>query len=79
VAAYAVSGVPEVVLDRSTGRLVAPNDVNALVRQASALLTDDSTRRAMGEAARERYRALFDIRAIAPRYLDLYEQVVSLR
>lgn len=79
VAAYAVSGVPEVVLDRSTGRLVAPDDVDALVRQASALLTDDSTRRAMGEAARERYRALFDIRAIAPRYLDLYEQVVSIR
>jgi glycosyltransferase involved in cell wall biosynthesis len=76
-AAYAVAGVPEVVEDGRTGFLARPGDVQALARAASRLLADPDLRASMGEAAGERCRARFDIRMVAPRYLDLYRELVA--
>jgi glycosyltransferase involved in cell wall biosynthesis len=75
VAAYALSGVPEVVVDGETGRLASPGDVRALAAALRELLHDDEQRRRMGEAASDRCRERFDIEVVAPRYLDVYEQV----
>ena len=73
VIAYSVAGVPEVVVDGATGVLVAPGDLEGLARGAIRLLDDGEMRRSMAEAARLRCRA-FDIREIAPRYLDIYRR-----
>jgi glycosyltransferase involved in cell wall biosynthesis len=72
VAGYAVAGVAEVVESGVTGLLARPGDPRRLGAHVLALLTDAECRRTMGAAARERCRARFDIRAVAPQYLDLY-------
>lgn len=75
VVAYAVAGVPEVVLDGATGLLAPPGDLDALARNALRLLRDGDARGAMGAAARERCRARFGIDGVAAAYLALYEEV----
>jgi glycosyltransferase involved in cell wall biosynthesis len=76
-AAFAVAGVPEVVEDRVTGLLAAPGDIEELASCARALLEDRKQREALGANARRAYRSRFDIRAIAPRYLSLYEELLA--
>jgi glycosyltransferase involved in cell wall biosynthesis len=75
-AAYAVGGVPEIVLDGVTGRLTRAGDIDGLASCVLALLEDPQSSRAMGEAARERYLSHYDIGVIAPMYLDLYRELV---
>jgi glycosyltransferase involved in cell wall biosynthesis len=77
VAGYALAGIPEVVVDGVTGVLTPPGDLSGLARRAAALLDDEAARRRMGEAAKARCRALFEIRPIARRYLELYERVLN--
>lgn len=78
-AAYAVGGVADVVLHGRTGLLVPPGDVSGLEASALELLRAPATRRAMSSAAIEHCRSRFDIGSIAPRYLDLYDQVLGER
>jgi glycosyltransferase involved in cell wall biosynthesis len=73
VAGYAVAGVAEVVESGVTGLLAQPGDLRRLGAHVLALLADAERRQAMGAAARERCRARFDIKAVAPRYLELYQ------
>jgi glycosyltransferase involved in cell wall biosynthesis len=75
--AFALAGVPEIVEDGRTGFLAPPGDVQALARAASRLLADPDMRASMGEAAEERCRSRFDIRVVAPRYLDLYAELAG--
>jgi glycosyltransferase involved in cell wall biosynthesis len=75
--AYAVGGVPEVVVDGLTGRLVPGGDVDRATARVLELLTDAEARRAMGVVAQERYISLFDMAVIAPRYLELYEELAA--
>jgi glycosyltransferase involved in cell wall biosynthesis len=75
VVGYALAGVPEVVEDGVTGRLVPSGDVGALARNLVDLLTDGEDSRAMGDAAERRCRALFDIQKVGPRYMELYREV----
>ncbi|MGH2664058.1 MAG: glycosyltransferase family 4 protein [Actinomycetota bacterium] len=77
VAAYSVAGVSEVVADRETGLLVQPGDVAGLARSATAILGDPALLQRMGAAARSRCSELFDIRRIAPRYLEVYREVAG--
>jgi glycosyltransferase involved in cell wall biosynthesis len=76
-AAYAVGGVPEVVVDRVTGRLTRPGDLDGLAACVLEMVADPEGSRALGEAARERYRSLFDMAMIAPKYLHLYEEILA--
>lgn len=75
VVGYALSGVPDVVVDGESGSLVREGDAGALSRALGELLDDEGERTRMGRFARERCRARFDIRAVAPRYLRLYREV----
>jgi glycosyltransferase involved in cell wall biosynthesis len=77
VIASAHGGLPEIIRDGETGRLVPPNDPGALARAAAELLDDPSARDRLGAAAsldvRERYSA--------PRVLEsiqaLYDSVLA--
>jgi glycosyltransferase involved in cell wall biosynthesis len=76
VIASAHGGLPEIIRDRETGRLVPPRDAKALARVAAELLDDSRERNRLGGAAaadvRERYSA--------PRLLEsvqaLYDSVL---
>jgi glycosyltransferase involved in cell wall biosynthesis len=75
--AYAVGGVPEVVVDGLTGRLVHAGDVDGAATDVLELLANPDARRAMGSAAQEHYLSQFDMAAIAPKYLELYKELVA--
>lgn len=79
VAAYAVGGVPEVVLDGTTGFLAPPGDLETLSKGILRFLRDSEARNAMGRAARDRCLSQFEIGAIAPRYFELYEGLLISR
>ncbi len=74
---YDVVGVPEVVENGRTGILVPSGDVEALAVGALRLLGDVAARRRMGEAARERCLATFDIATAADRYVALYRELTG--
>lgn len=60
VVATAVGGMPELVEDAVTGRLVPPGDARALAAALRQVLTSESLRKAFADGARERLRARFD-------------------
>jgi len=75
--AFAVGGIPEVVLSGETGRLVPFGDTAALTHAVESLLADRESRTALGRAAQTRARTLFSAAAIVPRYEALYRQVCT--
>lgn len=79
VAAYAVAGVPEVVLDGETGLLAAPGDAGGLSGKLTGLLADAGLREGLGRRAAEVCRERFEIRPVAGSYLGVYEKLASRR
>jgi starch synthase len=81
VVASDVGGIPEVVVDGTTGRLVHYDASDprtfekALAEQVATLLADPDRAAAMGRAGRERAVADFDWDAIARQTIDLYASV----
>ena len=63
-----VGGIPEAVEDGVTGRLVKPDDAEAMRAAVADLLRNDTERRRLGEAGRQRARDLFSWEAISARY-----------
>jgi glycosyltransferase involved in cell wall biosynthesis len=59
VVATRVGGMPEIVDDGRTGRLVPPGDPAALADALDALLADEPARRALGQAGLRRARERF--------------------
>ncbi|MHC4338787.1 MAG: glycosyltransferase family 4 protein [Planctomycetota bacterium] len=78
VVATAICGTPEAVLDRRTGRLVPPRDVEALVRAISALLAAED-RPALGEAGRAHVLENFTLENMAEAYERLFERALAER
>jgi glycosyltransferase involved in cell wall biosynthesis len=68
VIASRVGGVPEVIEDGRTGLLFPPGDEGALAEGLCALAGDRGRARRLGEAARERVEARFDVRRMADIY-----------
>lgn len=77
VVATRVGGLPEIVMDGETGRLVASEDPQALAEGIADILSDRDRARAMGLAARARVHDRFSIRAQAKAYEDLYKEVLG--
>lgn len=68
-----VAGIPEMVLDGQTGRVVAPGDVGALAGALAEMVTDVSGARAMGERGYERVRDSFGSGVMMSEMLRLLE------
>ena len=79
VVSTAVGGVPELVREGETGLLVPSEDAGALAQALQALVDDPAHRQAMGDAARQRAVARFDIRHTVRRYEQLYEKLLTQR
>jgi len=79
VVASAVGGLAQVVADGVTGRLVAPDDVQALARGVMELLGDPEAREAMGAAARTRALSHYAADGMVRRIEAVYERVSARR
>jgi glycosyltransferase involved in cell wall biosynthesis len=76
VVATAVNGVPEIVEDGVTGRLVARGEGDALVRAVLDTLADPASARAMGRAGRRRVAGLFTARRMVAETEALYRDLL---
>ena len=77
VVASRVGGIPEVVVDGETGRLVEPGDVAALGQALRETLADPERARRMGEAGRGRVEAHFSWDRIADRTIAVYRDAIE--
>ena len=71
--ATSVGGVPEVIVDGREGRLVPAGDTAGFASALEEVLTDESMRRALGRAARERGET-FDLRRAVRRTEAIYDR-----
>lgn len=70
--ATSVGGIPETIVDGSTGLLVPPDDETALVAAMANLANAPDLRVAMGRRARERFEREFSLSTMVSRYEALY-------
>lgn len=77
VVGFASGGLPDIVADGRSGRLVPPGDTDALADTLDAVLGDDEARRAMGRCGREDVVRAFGAAAAATRYAELYRHVLD--
>jgi N-acetyl-alpha-D-glucosaminyl L-malate synthase BshA len=73
--ATSVGGIPEVIEDKVTGRLVPFGDVSALVGAVESLIGDVELRSTLGKAGQEVACRQFSAEAIVPRYEALYRRL----
>ena len=79
VIATAVGGNPELVVDGETGRLVPPQDADALAAALAGYVTDPGLMRADGQRARQRIESHFSMEAMVDGYLSVYDSLVTRR
>jgi glycosyltransferase involved in cell wall biosynthesis len=79
VVATRAGGIPDKVVDGTTGRLVAPGDVAGLAAALAELAADAGQRRAYGEAGRARVLERFAWPVLVDRTLALYEELLRGR
>ena len=77
VVASRIGGIPEVVTDGVTGRLVPPGDPAALAAALSSVLDDPAAARARADRARRMAEERFSHRAAVGRLLALYEELLD--
>jgi glycogen(starch) synthase len=77
VVASTAGGTPEAVLDRQTGLLVPPGDLDAVVAALDRLLSDAPLRRRMGDAGRRRVEDYFAMDKYIGRVLAVYQKAVA--
>ena len=75
VVASRIGGLPDLVVDGVTGRLVAPGDARALAAALEELVANPAEREAMGKAATARAR-LFAPAEVLPRLERVYESLL---
>jgi glycosyltransferase involved in cell wall biosynthesis len=68
-------GIPEAVVPGETGELVEPGDAKALAAAMVKMLKNPQTRRAYGEAGRQRVAQLFDVEHLVTGTLAAYRRL----
>jgi glycosyltransferase involved in cell wall biosynthesis len=77
VVASAVDGLPELVEDGVSGKLVPARDAEQLSRAIGELMQDPALRQRLAAAARQRARALFDIAALSGDLASAYRKALG--
>ena len=75
--AFAVGGIPEVVVSGESGLLVPYPDIAAMTRAVESLVADPVRRLSLGQAARQRAKAAFSAATIVPRYENVYRRICA--
>jgi glycosyltransferase involved in cell wall biosynthesis len=73
VVATPVGAVAEVIQDGTTGFVIGSHDPASIAERVTQLLSDDDTRKTMGEAARERVISNFGVEECADVHLSAYQ------
>jgi len=73
---FATGGLPEVVEDGKSGRLIAPGDIHGFATAAAELIANAELRKAVGAAAQEKARE-FDSAHMIQRTAAVYERVTA--
>lgn len=74
-----IAGVPELVEDGTSGRLVPPGDSEALAKALSELLSDPDRRRSLGAVGRSKVSANYDMRKEAAWLSQIIESYANNR
>jgi glycosyltransferase involved in cell wall biosynthesis len=77
IVATTAGGMPEVVVDGTTGILVPPRNHEAMADAIVTLLRDENLRETMGAAGEARVRAQFSAERMVQRTLVVYERVAE--
>jgi len=77
VVATAVGGIPELVEDGRTGRLVPPGDAEVLAERIRLLLRNHEVQDAMGAAGRARAREYFSVERMAIAISQIYDHLLG--
>jgi glycosyltransferase involved in cell wall biosynthesis len=77
IVASAVSSIPEIVADGTTGVLVPPDDVPRLAEAIGSLLDDPDLARSYGAAGLSRARSAFSVAAMAERTIAVYASALG--
>jgi glycosyltransferase involved in cell wall biosynthesis len=77
VIATARGGPPEIISSPAEGVLVPPRDPSALANAIKSLASDDQRRLSIVGNARARVEANFDMRAVVPKIVDVYQRVLG--
>jgi N-acetyl-alpha-D-glucosaminyl L-malate synthase BshA len=76
VVASRVGGLPEIIVDGTTGYLCEPDDLDGMAARGIAVLADDALRARIGSAAAAEVRARFCVELIVPQYEQCYHDVL---
>lgn len=77
IIASRVGGFTDIVVDRETGILVAPNDAKALAEPIRYLLENREIADSMGEKGYERWKQFFTPEVVVPKIESLYQSLVG--
>ncbi|MGM0553432.1 MAG: glycosyltransferase [Pseudomonadota bacterium] len=77
IVATAAGGIPEIVVDHETGRLLPPGDVDGIRDALIALLDDPEGARALGAAGRRRVEEHFSIPAMVEGNIAVYRALLA--
>jgi glycosyltransferase involved in cell wall biosynthesis len=72
-----VGGIPEVIRDGENGRLVPPEDPDALAAAIVELLSDEQRRRALALAGRATVERDFNLAVQVPRMVAYYQEILD--
>lgn len=72
-----VGGTPEIITGNKDGILIAPGDVDALENALSLLISDQSLRKSLGQAAFKQVQGKFDWGHAAKQYLTLFNTLLK--
>jgi len=72
-----VGGLPELVVDNESGFVVPPNDPKAIALAILELFNDPAKKKIMGETARQRIQAQFNIGSTIAKTKQMFEELVA--
>jgi glycosyltransferase involved in cell wall biosynthesis len=76
VVATSAGGLPEIILDGQTGRLVAPADPEALAQGIADMLTDTDRAASMAAAGRQLVLQDFSVDAMVAKNIGVYRRII---
>jgi protein O-GlcNAc transferase len=77
VVAFAVGGIPELVVHKENGYLVERGNIGELIHGMSYFLGDEEIRQRAGKAARLRVEEKFSDKRMVEEYISLYEEILK--
>jgi len=77
VIASDIGGLPEVVIDETTGFLVPPRDENAIADRIISLIDDPELRSQMGNEGRKYVKSIYDMQICGSLMKRKYEEILQ--